>query len=63
MQRSKMIHFPSWPGIVPAIHVFLAAAAIDVDARDRPGHDDLSINPRFYWLHFESDSEADPKLS
>jgi hypothetical protein len=26
-------------GLVPAIHVFLAVAE-DVDARDKPGHDD-----------------------
>jgi hypothetical protein len=28
-------------GPVPAIHVFLAVDAKDVDARDEPGHDDL----------------------
>jgi hypothetical protein len=28
-------------GLVPAIYVFLAAAALDVDARDKPGHDEL----------------------
>jgi hypothetical protein len=28
-------------GLVPAIHVFLAADAKDVDARDKPGHDEL----------------------
>jgi hypothetical protein len=28
-------------GLVPAIHVF-ARAAKNVDARDKPGHDDLS---------------------
>jgi hypothetical protein len=28
-------------GLVPAIHVFLAAASFkDVDARDKPGHDE-----------------------
>jgi hypothetical protein len=26
-------------GLVPAIHVFLATATKDVDARDKPGHD------------------------
>jgi hypothetical protein len=26
-------------GLVPAIHVLLAARLKDVDARDRPGHD------------------------
>jgi len=30
-----------------------------VDARDKPGHDELLINLRFYWLHFESDSQDD----
>jgi hypothetical protein len=43
MQRSNMIHFPSWAVFVPAIHVFLAAAQ-DVDARDKPGHDERSIH-------------------
>ena len=28
-------------GLVPAIYVFLAAARQDVDARDKPGHDEL----------------------
>jgi hypothetical protein len=27
------------PGLVPGIHVFLFAAAKDVDGRDKPGHD------------------------
>jgi hypothetical protein len=27
-------------GLDPAIHVFLATANEDVDARDKPGHDD-----------------------
>jgi hypothetical protein len=27
------------PGLVPGIHVFLAASK-DVDGRDKPGHDD-----------------------
>jgi hypothetical protein len=31
---------PSWPGFVPAIHVFLAAFRQVVDARVKPGHDD-----------------------
>ena len=30
-------------GLVPAIHVFLAEAAEDVDARDKPGHDEAHI--------------------
>jgi hypothetical protein len=28
-------------GLVPAIHVFLAAKVQDVGARDKPGHDEL----------------------
>jgi hypothetical protein len=27
-------------GLVPAIHVFLAAMQLDMDARDKPGHDE-----------------------
>ena len=27
-------------GLVPAIHVFLSIYQQDVDARDKPGHDD-----------------------
>jgi hypothetical protein len=30
----------SWPGFVPAIHVFTASRKKDVDARDERGHDD-----------------------
>jgi hypothetical protein len=29
------------PGLVPGIHVFVAARKKDVDGRDKPGHDDL----------------------
>jgi hypothetical protein len=48
--------FPSWPGFVPAIHVFLPGCSQDVDARQRrqvhvvcarqttmAGHDDLKL--------------------
>jgi hypothetical protein len=31
--------FPSWPGFVPAIHVFLSVRK-DVDARHKAGHDE-----------------------
>jgi len=31
---------PSWPGFVPAIHVFASARFEDVDARHKAGHDD-----------------------
>jgi hypothetical protein len=40
-KRLKMIHFPSWPGFVPAIHVFLDLAVKDVDARHKAGHDEF----------------------
>jgi uncharacterized membrane protein YccF (DUF307 family) len=52
-----MIHFPSWPGFVPAIHVFLAWMQLDVDARHKAGHDELCNRAPFHWLLFESDSE------
>jgi len=29
-------------GLDPAIHVFLAGMSKDVDARDKPGYDELS---------------------
>jgi hypothetical protein len=33
-------------GLVPAIHVFVSIAWQDVDARDKPGHDDEdNVNP------------------
>jgi hypothetical protein len=32
-------------GLVPAIHVFLADRAEDVDARDKPGHDESTTEP------------------
>jgi hypothetical protein len=51
-----MIHFVM-AGLVPAIHVFLAADAKDVDARDKPGHDEFEYKAPFQWLLFESDSQ------
>jgi hypothetical protein len=33
-------------GLVPAIHVFLALVNQDVDARDKPGHDDRQHQAR-----------------
>jgi hypothetical protein len=33
-------------GLIPAIHVFLAAACKDVDARDKPGHDEILVAAR-----------------
>jgi hypothetical protein len=39
----KMIHFPSWPGLFPAIHVVsLADTAKTWMAGNKPGHDELS---------------------
>jgi hypothetical protein len=32
---------PVMAGLVPAIHVFLPLAVKNVDARDKPGHDDV----------------------
>jgi hypothetical protein len=29
-------------GLVPAIHVFVRTIKKDVDARDKPGHDDVA---------------------
>jgi hypothetical protein len=31
-------------GLVPAIHVLFVAEKKDVDARDKPGHDDILIS-------------------
>jgi hypothetical protein len=36
-------------GLVPAMNVFAAAALEDVDARDKPGHDEFSEKRR-EWL-------------
>ena len=30
-------------GLVPAINVFLASPLLDVDARDKPGHDENAL--------------------
>ena len=35
--------FTVMPGLVPGIHVFGSAAKEDVDGRDEPGHDDVSV--------------------
>jgi hypothetical protein len=35
-------------GLVPAIHVFLASTMYDVDARDKPGHDEREAAGRPY---------------
>jgi hypothetical protein len=32
--------FAVMAGLVPAIHALMSSAKKDVDARDRPGHDD-----------------------
>jgi hypothetical protein len=36
----------SWPGLVPAIHVFFAVVSKGVDARDKRGHDGRLNNRR-----------------
>ena len=41
-------------GLVPAIHVFLAATFVkSVDARDKPGHDEFRDSSDSNGLHFE----------
>jgi hypothetical protein len=37
-----MSQFPVMAGLVPAIHVLIARSVKDVDARDKPGHDELT---------------------
>jgi hypothetical protein len=37
---------PDSRGLVPAIHVFFLQRSKDVDARDKPGHDDLLCSYR-----------------
>ncbi len=37
-----MIYQASWPALVPAIHVFVATAELDVDARHKAGHDGVN---------------------
>jgi hypothetical protein len=34
------------PGLVPAIHIFFFIGAQDVDARDKPGHDESNTDLR-----------------
>jgi hypothetical protein len=31
------------PGLVPGIHVFVFGVKKDVDGRDKPGHDDVTV--------------------
>jgi hypothetical protein len=35
-------------GLDPAIHVFLSRSAKVVDARVKPGHDELGLNPEHF---------------
>ena len=49
-------------GLVPAIHIFLAERKQDVDARDKPGHDDLlggreSSSGEFQQMRVVTDEE------
>jgi hypothetical protein len=63
--HAEMIHFSSWLGFVPAIHVFLLKRRKNVDARHRrqvyavcasltamAGHDELRLRAPFHWLLF-----------
>jgi hypothetical protein len=38
--RRRSHHHAVMAGLVPAIHVLVSAAKEDVDARDKPGHDE-----------------------
>ena len=50
-------------GLVPAIHVFLACGAKDVEARHKAGHDDALQKLWFRRLPVESSSRDDgPKV-
>src|SRR5882724_662301 len=42
----------SWPGLSRPSTSFLLLRWEDVDARDEPGHDELSYGRRFHWLLF-----------
>ena len=39
------------PGLVPGIHVCLCPSKQDVDARDKPGHDEGNLMPTDWSLH------------
>jgi hypothetical protein len=58
-----MIHFPSWPGFVPAIHVFLLQRRQDVDARHKAGHDEPNGEAQFDWTLFRPDSQDDGSVA
>src|SRR5713226_3476424 len=45
-------------GLVPAIHVFLAASLLRRGCRDEPGHDEFSYGRRFYWLQSGPQEDA-----
>jgi len=49
-------------GLVPAIHVLIHAPAEDVDARDKPGHDDgeSSAHARPFILQIPRDAVISP---
>ena len=40
------------PGLVPGIHVLIAAHSKDVDGRDKPGHDESISKIRWYNARF-----------
>jgi hypothetical protein len=40
MSMSACQNYAVMPGLVPGIHVFLAACQV-VDGRDKPGHDEV----------------------
>jgi hypothetical protein len=42
------------PGLVPGIHVFYAKRFIDVDGRDKPGHDETNGDAQLASANSES---------
>ena len=55
-----MLVSSSWPGFVPAIHVFVARLQ-DVDARHKAGHDDVEVDGVNYG--FKIDAPVVARLS
>jgi hypothetical protein len=43
---ARDVHRFVMPGLVPGIHVFLAAIRVRVDGRDKPGHDEELLSVR-----------------
>jgi hypothetical protein len=59
LSSSAFAQFPSWPGLSRPSTSFLLRTLQGVDARDKPGHDERSVNGLLCWPHFESGSQED----